>query len=382
MKKWILFCLPILGLALIGCVTPAKKGPDKGSGLEQKLAAEYLLKGQQLEKKGDLVSALEQYKLALTVNPAQREAQTSRARVEKAIQTAAEAHYNRGRTLSREGRYQQAQHQFLMALALLPDHPEALKRVSAHKLPTIKDHIVHTVKPGESLSRLAQIYYDDFRKFPLIAEYNRLTDATQLRTGQKIKIPSLQAAESSAGNTMDTASAADQTALEKMDHESGTDEQPVDQVDIYRDHGISLFMDKNFEEAIIEFEKVLKAYPDDQMALEFSYRSHYELALTLFEQKNYLSARDQFRSCLQYRKDCRKCHAYIQKSEDSYKEIHYRKGIQYFQKEELHKAIEEWELVCSLDPGYKKTDNLIKKARVILKKIEEIKQNRKTGEGR
>ena len=365
MKKWILSCLPFLGLALIGCVAPTHKPPDAGvPRVEEKLAAEYFSKGEQLEKQGDLVSALEQYKLALTVEPRHQEAEKGRARVKQAIHTAAEAHYERGLALNREGRYRQARHQFLMALALRPDYPEALKRVSAHKLPTIKDHIVHTVKPGESLSKLAQIYYEDYRKFPIIARYNNLTDATQLRVGQKIMIPGMQAAESGEGEATATA-----------EDESGT-EEPIDQVAIYRDHGISLFMDKQFEEAIIEFEKVLQTHPDDKLALEFSYRAHYELALTLFEKKDYLSARDQFRSCLRYKKDCQKCHSYIRKSEDVYKEAHYRKGIQYFEKEELVNAIAEWELVCSLDPDYKKTRDLIKKANVILKKIEEIKRSR------
>ncbi|MFP3911316.1 MAG: tetratricopeptide repeat protein [Desulfobacteraceae bacterium] len=364
MKKWILYCLPILGPALIGCVTPAPKTPDLGGPrLEETLAAAYLSKGEQLEEQGDLVSALEQYKLALTVDPLHPEAEKGRARLQKAIPMAAEAHYKRGIALNREGRYKQARHQFLMALALRPDYPEALKRVNAHKLPPLKVHVEHTVKPGESLSKLAQIYYEDYRKFPIIARYNNLTDATQLRVGQKIMIPGMQAAESGEGEATATA-----------EDESGT-EEPIDQVAIYRDHGLSLFMDKQFEEAIIEFEKVLKTHPDDKLALEFSYRAHYELALTLFEKKDYLSARDQFRSCLQYKKECQKCHAYIQKSEDTYKEIHYRKGIQSFQKEELHQAIEEWELVCALDPDYKKTGDLIKKAKVILKKIEEIKRN-------
>jgi len=45
--------------------------------------------------------------------------------------------------------------------------------------------------------------------------------------------------------------------------------------------------------------------------------------------------------------------------------------------EQLLKAIEEWELVMALDPDYKRTDDLIKKARTILKNMEAIRATEK-----
>jgi hypothetical protein len=66
---------------------------------------------------------------------------------------------------------------------------------------------------------------------------------------------------------------------------------------------------------------------------------------------------------------------YISKSEDLYKEMHYKKGIRFFDREQLTKAIKEWELVRSMDPDYKKVNELISKAKTLLKKIEELKKN-------
>jgi cell fate (sporulation/competence/biofilm development) regulator YmcA (YheA/YmcA/DUF963 family) len=57
--------------------------------------------------------------------------------------------------------------------------------------------------------------------------------------------------------------------------------------------------------------------------------------------------------------------------------MHYKKGIQFFEKELLLEAIEELELVKVIDTKYKTVDYLIKKAKTILKKIEEIKESQK-----
>ncbi len=68
---------------------------------------------------------------------------------------------------------------------------------------------------------------------------------------------------------------------------------------------------------------------------------------------------------------------YIKKSEDLYKELHYKKGIQFFYKELLNEAIEEWELVRAINPDYKRVDYLISKAKTILTKIDDLKESQK-----
>ena len=129
--------------------------------------------------------------------------------------------------------------------------------------------------------------------------------------------------------------------------------------------------------AIVEFNKVLNAQPDDSMALLYSFMSHYQLAMDLYNKKDYLGARDQFQASLRYRQDCYKCKLYIRKSEDLYKDKHYKSGIRLFDKEQLKEAIKEWELVRLIDSDYKKVNVLINKARTLLKKIDELKESQK-----
>jgi tetratricopeptide (TPR) repeat protein len=127
----------------------------------------------------------------------------------------------------------------------------------------------------------------------------------------------------------------------------------VDQVAIQRDHGIALFSENMYQEASVEFQKVLNVNPEDKIARKYAHEIRFQQAEALFEKEDYLAARDQFKASIRYKKDCEECRVRMKESEDLYKEMHYKKGIQYFGKELLVEAIEEWELVKAVDPKYK-----------------------------
>ncbi len=333
---------------------------------EKNLLDEYLQQGRQSEAGDDQVSALMFYKLAMTVEPSDQEAQDGCKRMEKILQDSAENHYRTGLKLNEEGQYAQARHHFLMALYLRPDHPEAAKILTARTRISIKGYVLHSIKPGESLARIAEHYYGDQSKFSIIAQYNNLTDATRIHVGQEIKVPEVEGLEFLAGKENEV-----DAPLEKV---------PTVRIDDCRKQGISLFREKKYQEAIDEFNKVLEIAHDDGDSLEYIHRSHYELAMDHFKNRDYYAAMDQFRASIRYRDDCTACVEYLHKSEVLYKELHYKKGMQYYEDEQLVKAIQEWELVTALDPGYKKAGYHIDKAKVMLEKLEELKKSQERGE--
>ncbi len=55
-------------------------------------------------------------------------------------------------------------------------------------------------------------------------------------------------------------------------------------------------------------------------------------------------------------------------------DLHFKKGISYFEKEEMALAIKEWDIVLELDPGNVKADEYKKRAELILERLEKIKQ--------
>lgn len=375
MKKLYFIYTLTLVVSVAGCATLGM-GPRGISGEE--LHEEYMQKGGAYEVEGDLVAALEQYKLAMTVNPSNKESVRRAKKVKKALRRMAEEHYRAGIKLNNEGKYGHGRQQLLIALRLWPDYPEVVRMLTTRKRVQIKRYVVHRVKPGESVAKLAKIYYGDSQKFPFIAKYNDFIDATQIDVGEKIKIPEIEGMEFLAGKEAIETEAISAPDLDLPDwaweeYAMEEREEPVDQVAIYRNHGIDLFRKREYQLALVEFVKVLNAQPDDSSAMVYSHKSHYRIAVKYFREKDYLRAKNHFEASRRYKLECEKCNLYIKRCEELYKETHYKNGIQYFDRERLSEAIREWELVRLIDPDYKKVNEFIDKAKKLLRKIEELK---------
>ena len=142
------------------------------------------------------------------------------------------------------------------------------------------------------------------------------------------------------------------------------------------EQGIDLFNKKKYPEAITSFMAAAELDPKNESLLDYLFNSHFQQGLALFNSKEYLSAKDHFESALKYDENCEKCPDYIEKCEETYKEKHYNLGIHYFGKEQLSKAIEEWNLVKEIDPDYKEVTPNLKKAEMLYKRLESIKQGK------
>ena len=377
--------------ALAGCAS-IPRNPFQAPSAEDFLD-HTLLTAAEEERRGDPVEALKQYRIALTVSPDNPQALQGRSRLEKRLTILAEEQYKAGEQLQREGNFAGAREQFLAALRLRPDHPEALRILTSKKRMPVEEYVIHTLLPGESLSKLALQYYGDPEKFGLIARYNQIADARLVQAGRKIKVPLMAEDGADSGqeripeagkknvlnpqgywdwSSLDGGTAGDQVL-------SDTEKEGSNQIASYRELGIELFREGRYQEALFEFNKVLCVHPDDGVAADYSFRASFELGLTLFQMKDYLTAREHFLASLHYKSDCRECVAYVKESEELYKEMHYKQGIEFYGKEQLVEAIRAWEMVQKLDPDYKRVDYYIRKAREIQTKLEELK--RETQEG-
>ncbi|MEJ2219687.1 MAG: tetratricopeptide repeat protein [Desulfobacterales bacterium] len=544
----------LLLIILVGCATSGPKSPET-------LAREYTAKAKQYEEKGDLVEALNQYKLVLTVDPENKLAREKRATLEPQFQNLAEEHYKNGVKFYNKGEYPQARKEFLTALRYNPEHANAKAKLTATSkdLGRVKRYIVHTVQADESISTLAERYYGDYRKFHFIAEYNELEDATQVRVGQDIKIPVIEdvpiiadpaAIQTDPGETAEPLpgeiiavkrfiihTVQPEESLSKLakmyygdltkfdviakfnDILDGTSvrvgqklkipeveglpflvegemeetktvslpkDRPVSEteaekpqepkivkkpitvesqtanyrelgIEFYknkeysdaiielnkvinvtpddqtarnylalayfekgrrsfdnkaysqaetefeaslkydkncpdcrkymdkiekkrreslRDEAISLYNEKKFKEAIAKFEGVVKNNPKDSGAVEYLGKSHFQQGLILFGKEEYLAARDEFKTALEYDKKCDQCEKNIKKCEDTFKEVHYDKGLAYFGDQKLAEAIREWESVSALDPNYKDVNKNLTKAKTLYERLESIKRSK------
>lgn len=453
----------IVVLALtVGCAGMGKKSPAR-------LAEEYTAKARAYEEQGDMVEALEQYKLVLTVDPDNQLAKAKSATIGPELNIKAEEHYQIGLKFYNQGQYREARKEFLTALRYNPNHPEAKEKLTVTKdeIEHVSRYIVHILQPDETISTLADKYYGDYRKFHLIAEYNELEDATKVTAGQEIRIPVIEGmpiiadrgsiqtetgepAESMPGEiitvkgyiihkvqseetlsklaqkyygdltkyhviakfndleegvpvrvgqelkipeveglpyltegstkvaSVPPPTPAAQEEIKKAP-EAAAAKKPLtveDQIANYRELGFELYNKKKYGDAIVEFNKVLKARPNDAMALEYLGKSHFQNGLVLFGKEDYLGARDEFEASLKYDKNCYKCESNIRKSVDTHKEVHYNKGLAYFGDQKLPEAIAEWETVSELDPNYKDVKKNLAKAKDLNERLESIKKSK------
>ncbi len=452
------------------------------------LFQQHMAKGERLEKENNIASALEEYKLASAIDPKSKIVNRKIKAVKKILRKRAQSHYEKGVVLDKKGKYEMARKEYLAALQNWPDHAGAKKMLTAGTVEEEKGYIVHTIRPGESISRLAIRYYGDFKKYPLIGKFNAMKNATRVRVGQTVKVPEIHGisvaelekrhsvylaslektkpiipgsgtlsrkeqpafpsealdppeslkpmGEEEAAEPVTTArdeirvdegqfdqgrakaradefqagEAARDSLLSELDTVEGegvADEAPLpgtaegngaspdtlamavpediqppevpketfDDVEVYLAQGMELFNQKEYEEAIIEFDLAKKADPGNPKVLDYLYQAHFQQGLIHHSSEEFLEAKKSFEAARENNPDCEKCSEYMEKSLDTYKEKHYTMGIFHFGKEQLEEAIAEWQLVTDIDPGYKEVTPNLKKAEMLYQRLETIKKS-------
>lgn len=438
----------LLGVFINGCVTP--KGTAKP---DPKLAVEYVAKAQEFEKKGDLPAALEQYKLALTVDPKNPTAQKNHSRLFKMLSKLADERYRLGMKYHRQGKYGLARKEFLTALKFVPDHPKASRMLVSREpdktpkyvyhvvqkgeslsviakkyygdykkydviarfnnlkdatkvkpgdklmIPDIKGSalplaapeidrkitgfVMHTIKPGQSISKLAKIYYGDFKQFHVIAKYNKMDDATQVKVGQKVKIPKVAGLPF---YSPDKSEAPTPVAMEKAEPLPPVEKPetlPVEEVPLptedeqvlpittengdeqimaYRDAGIELYALGKYEDAIFELNKAVEALPEDEKTRSFLAKAYFESGKQLYEEQYFDAAKEAFESAHQYDPQCAQCQSYIEKSRLAPAMAHRSKGLGHLNKNEFKAAIGEFRQFLQVRPNDTETRGYISRA--------------------
>jgi len=380
-----LFHLILVATVIFGCAVI-----DYLPGSPSVVAKGYLSQGRASENAGDWVEAARYYRLALTVEPQNKQITESLKRVEANRLKLAEAHYRKGLAYLRQGKYSDGQRQFLTTLRYWPQHKGAREKLQSRTQIKTKRYILHTVQKGETISIISKKYYDDPMQFQTIARFNNLSDATTVRVGKELKIPEIDGVpflvpEGTPEITTD--GQAMERQLTTPDSEQREAQQTEDvQADVeafdnmvanYRDAGLELFNEKKYDEAVIEFKKVVNADPSDFETQEYLFKAHYSSAQGLLKEKQYQAADKQLQACLDFRTDCLQCLPLIKQCEDAYKELHYQLGIQYFGEEKLENAISEWQLVTKYDPHYKQVAENIRRAERIHTKIQQLKKDSK-----
>jgi tetratricopeptide (TPR) repeat protein len=384
-KAWSLFHLVLAATVLFSCAVI-----DILPGSPSAAARGYIAQGRASENAGKWVEAARYYELALTIEPQNTQIADSLKRVQAKRLKLAEAHYRKGLAYLAQGKYRDGQRQFLTTLRYWPQHKGALKKLQSRTQIKTKRYIMHVVQKGETISIISKKYYDDPMQFQTIARFNNLSDATTIRVGKELKIPEIDGVpflvpegtpeiitDDQAMDRQLTTPDREYREAQRTEEVQGDAEAFDNMVANYRDAGLELFHEKKYDEAVIEFKKVVNADPQDFQTQEYLFKAHFNSAQDLLKEKQYQAADKQLQACLEFRTDCLQCLPLIKQCEDSYKELHYQLGIQYFGEEKLENAINEWQLVKKFDPHYKQVEENIRRAEKIHTKIQQLKKGSK-----
>jgi nucleoid-associated protein YgaU len=142
-----------------------------------------------LERRGYLRQALEERVIALTIDSSNGAAQAARLRLEAEIEREVSALTDSGRELLARGLHAEARRRLLAALALDPTNRMAFETLQ-NQVQEVT-FLVHTVRRGETLASLADLYYGDRSRAEVIAETNRLALNARLAAGQPLRIPEI-----------------------------------------------------------------------------------------------------------------------------------------------------------------------------------------------
>jgi tetratricopeptide (TPR) repeat protein len=146
-------------------------------------------RGRRLEQRRQYQDALMAYERALTLartEAEKREAGVHISRLKTFIDQRSNYFYEQGMKLEKERKFQEAKDAFREVLKLKPEHQAAGRR-----LHWLNKMAVHTVKPGDTCSQLAQNYYGTFKKcqtMETVVSFNDL-DCNSLVVGDTIYFP-------------------------------------------------------------------------------------------------------------------------------------------------------------------------------------------------
>lgn len=215
--------------------------------------------------------------------------------------------------------------------------------------------VKHKLRKGESISKLAQQYYGDYKQFHVIAQFNGMDDATRVKVGQIIKVPKVAglpfyepsqtaSAEKKASEPESSEQEEEMAPKEVLTAQpNGDTETDDEQILAYREAGIALFNENKYEDAVFELNKAIEASPDDERTREYLARAYFESGRALFDEHDYDAAREAFESSLQYDPKCSECSAYIEKSKIGPLLLHRTNGINFFNNNQFDLAIGEFE---------------------------------------
>jgi tetratricopeptide (TPR) repeat protein len=355
-----------LGLSACASLAPVSAG---------RLAAEHRQRALAYERSGDLRSALEEWKIALTIDPTNAATRADQARLRRRLEATIARRIRLGQQALGRGKYLEARRHLLAVLALDPANAVAFAALR-EQVPELH-FTTHVVARGETLGAIAERHYGDRALAEVIWEANRLPPKPRLVPGMRLKIPEvagLVGRPRGAGR-----GAAPPAAEPAADHGTvasrgnGGEELPLEGNPLLAEAREALER-KEYDAALTAVDRLLEGNPKSGEWLDLKKAILYGQGKDELASGNYDDALRTLSELGRLDPGYRDSPRLLRDARNRTIQLHYNEGLRLSREEQLEAAIAHWHAVLEHDPRHPEARRNIEQAERMLQVLEERAQ--------
>ena len=340
----------------------------------QQLAAGHVDRARRLERSGDLRQALDEWKIAQTIDPSDQTAQDGRRQLEARMEQSISERLGQGKDALAKGDNLEARRHFLAVLAMDPTNQTAFSALQ-NDVKEIR-FVPYTVKAGDTLATIAEHYYGDRARSEVIWETNQLPPNPRLAAGMVLKIPEIPGVPFVLPE-LRPKPPAEATARPETPAPEGGKSTEVEEINPLLVGARESLEKGEYLVALADVDRVLTGNAQNPDAVELKKAVLYGLGKSQFGQKKY---DDSVRTLVQLTKlapTYQDSPALLKQARTSAASQHYAQGLQLYREEKLEDAIAQWKAVLEYDPDHANAKKNIDQAERLLKSLQQRQQPKK-----
>lgn len=347
-------------------VTPT---PPAEPSPREKLAARHRQMAEAFERDGNLRRALDEWKVALTINPDDPVALPARKTLEGRIEGAVAERARQGREALGRGAHLEARRQLLAVLALDPANATAFELLRSE----VKDvrFVAHTVRAGETLATIAQRYYGDRSRSEVIWETNQLPPNPKLVAGTTLKVPEIPGVPFLSPQTSPREL---REGPPPIDQPAPTPREETPEANPLFAEAKDSYEKGEYTVALVDVERFLASNPRNSEGLELKKEVLYRLGKIQLDLKQYDQSWETLSQLARLAPNYEDSATLLRQLRPRLIQQHYNEGLRLYRNEKLEEAIAEWQVVLGLDPQHANAKRNIDQAERVLKGHEQRKK--------
>jgi len=327
------------------------------------LTAPHNEQAERLEQSGQLRQALDERRIALTIDPMDAATQAAATRLEGLIERGVAGRIEDGRVALARGAHAEARRRFLAALVLDPNGRAAFDALQAE----VRDieFITHVVRQGDTLAGLGQRYYNDRTRAEVIGETNELNPGTRLVVGRTLKIPEIPGVPFARPESRREPPRPTEPAP------VAPPEAPTAETNPLLLEAQDAFERREYVVALADLDTLLAASPGNAEAVGLKKQVLYVHGKAQLDAKDYEASYRTLNQLARTDRNYENVAALNTQARGRVIEQRYSQGIRLFRDEKLREAITAWRGVLDLDPHHVNAKKNIEQSERLLKGLEE-----------